>query len=248
MKLRTALAAVVILVAAAVCMRLGFWQLSRWHEKRALNRAMREAMSAPPLDLGSAAAPLDSVRHRRVCVTGRYDETRQVLLSGRSQNHAPGVDVVTPLRLADGGAVLVDRGWLFSADAMSARPQQYAEPGDRTVLGMAEPLSRGRRGPPVRAIEADSVTLFSARWLDLDSLSARLPYSIAPFVVRELPGPGVPAEPARTPPRPLDESMHVSYTVQWFLFALILLVGPLVVARSRRRTAGRGESDLIIPR
>jgi surfeit locus 1 family protein len=248
MKLRTALAALLILVAAGVCVRLGFWQLSRWHEKRALNVALHAAMTAPPRELAGAAAPLDSVLRRRVRVVGRFDESRQVLLSGRAQNHGPGVEVVTPLRLADGSAVLVDRGWLFAADAMTARPQQYPEPVERAVLGMAEAIPRGRGGPPLRTLEADSITLYSARWLDLDSLAARYPYALAPFVVRELPGPGVPAEPARTPPRPYDESMHVSYTAHWFLFALILLVGPLAVARSRRRAAARGESDLVIPR
>ena len=247
MKARTLIAAVVILVAAAVCVRLGLWQISRWGEKRALNQAMREAMSSPPRDLGSAAAPLDSVIRRRVRVSGRFDETRQILLSARSQNHGPGVEVVTPLRLADGCAVLVDRGWLFAADAMTARPQDYPEPGERVVLGMAEAIPGGRGGWSPRTIEADSVTLLSARWLDRDSLAAHFPYALAPFVVRELPGPGVPAEPARTVPQPLDETMHISYTAQWFLFAAILLLGPFLVRRSRRRAA-RGESDLIIPR
>lgn len=248
MKARSVLAAVVIVVAAGMCVRLGFWQLSRWGEKRALNAAMREAMGAPPRDIGSAIAPLDSVRRRRVRVTGSFDETRQILLSARSQNHGPGVEVVTPLRLEDGTAVLVDRGWLYAADAMTARPQNYREPGARVVLGMAEAIPRGRGGWSPRLIESDSVALISARWLDLDSLASRFPYALAPFAVRELPGPGVPAEPARTEPRPLDETMHISYTAQWFLFAAILLLGPLAVRRSRRSAAARGESDLIIPR
>ncbi len=247
MRLRSAVAAVGIVVAAAVCVRLGFWQLSRLHEKRALNAALREAMTAPPRDIGRTAAPLDSVIRRRVKVTGSFDETRQILLSSRSQNHGPGVEVVTPLRLAGGNAVLVDRGWLFAADAMTARPQDYPEPGERSVLGMAEAIPGGRGGSSLRVLEADSVTLISARWLDRDSLAARFPYPLAPFVVRELPGPGVPAEPARTPPHSLDETMHISYTVQWFLFATILLVGPLAAARSRRRAGARSESDLVIP-
>jgi surfeit locus 1 family protein len=247
MKPASALAAVGIVVAAAVCVRLGIWQHSRWEEKRALNGAMRAAMTAPPRDLGGAAAPLDSVLRRRVRLTGRFDETRQVLLSARSQNHGPGVEVVTPLRLADGSAVLVNRGWLFAADAMTARPQEYPEPGERTVLGMAEGIPRGRGGRVTSTLEADSVTLYSARWLDLDSLAARFPYPLAPFVVRELPGPGVPSEPARTVPQPLDETMHISYMAQWFLFAAILLVGPLAVRRSRRRAREKGESDLVIP-
>ena len=57
------------------------------------------------------------------------------------------------------------------------------------------------------------------------------------------PAPGVPAAPRRLPPKPYDEFMHISYAGQWFLFALILLAGPALVARSRRRRARPGHSE-----
>ena len=50
--------------------------------------------------------------------------------------------------------------------------------------------------------------------------------------------------PLRAAPRPYDEFMHISYAVQWFLFASIFLFGPLLVMRSRRRRAGQeNEAD-----
>ena len=242
----TALTAVAVVVMAAVCVRLGFWQISRLEQKRAVNAARREAMSAPPVDLGSEAVPLERVRHRRVRVSGRYDEARQILLSGRSRGGSPGVQVVTPLVLERGGAVLVDRGWLFADDAASARPQQDREPGEVSVIGIADSIPSGVSGGAWRTLESDSVTLWSVRRLALDSLRARLPYAVAPYLVRQLPGPGVPPRPVRAAPAPLDESMHVSYAVQWFLFAVILLAGPPIVIRSRRRARGK-PTDLEIP-
>lgn len=238
MRLRPLLALVVVLAVAALCVRLGFWQLSRWHEKQALNAAMRAAQRAPALRVGSEPPPLASARLRALEVTGVFDERHQILLSGRAHDGAPGVEVVTPLRLPGGtAAILVNRGWMYAADAASGRPQQYPEPGERTVRGFAEELRHGAGGLPPRLLEHDSVTVWSARWLDADSLTGRLPYAFALYVVRQSPGPGVAGMPRRSLPRPYNESTHLSYAVQWFLFAVILLGGSASLAWSRRRRA-----------
>lgn len=236
MRVRTLLTAALVLFGTAVCWRLGFWQISRLHQKQRMNAALEAALQAPPVPVAGGVPPADSVRDHRVSLEGRYDESRQILLSARTRGGAPGVDVVTPLRLAgDSVAVLVDRGWLFARDAARARPQDYPQPGARTVVGLAHTLEHGRGGLPVFALERDSVTLYSARWLDADTLASRFPYALAGFYVRELPGPGVPDKPLRVPPERYDESMHVNYAIQWFLFGAILLGGSVAVVLTRRR-------------
>jgi surfeit locus 1 family protein len=228
---RFALIALVVLGVAAVCVRLGFWQIARLHEKRALNAALRGAMQRPPVDV--ADARLRPPNGGRVRLRGRFDETRHVLLAGRAHRGTPGVHVVTPL-LVRGGAVLVDRGWLPAADAATARPQDFPEPGEREVVGIASGFPPRSGRDFLRVLESDSVTVLSALRLDREALASRLPYVLTPFVVRQLPGPGVPERPVREPPHPHDETMHLSYAVQWFTFAAILLVGSAVVAWKRR--------------
>jgi surfeit locus 1 family protein len=248
MRLRSILLAVVVIAAASVCVRLGFWQISRLHEKQALNAALRAAQQSPPIVVGDRPPPLARARHRALQVTGRFDEAHQFLLSGRALGGEPGVEVVTPLVLpAGGGAVLVNRGWLPSPDASTARPQDAPEPGERTVRGLVEELRHGAGGPFVRTLERDSVTVWSARWLDADSISSRLPYPVAGYALRELPGPGVPERPHRSPPRPYDEMLHVSYAAQWFLFAAIIAGGPIVLARSRRRRGAAQGGPIDVP-
>ncbi len=245
MKPRAVLAALLVIVVASVCVSLGLWQLRRLAEKRGLNASLHAALRAPAVPLGDTFLPLDAVRDRRVTARGRYDETRQVVLAGRVRGGSPGVHVVTPLVLADSAtAVLVDRGWLYAGDAATARPQEHPEPGERTVLGLAQALARGVGDRSPVSLEADTVTLWSARRLDLDSLAARFPYALAPYVLRQLPGAGVPAIPAREAPLPYDEMRHLSYAVQWFLFATILVVGSLILTRRRRP---RADDDLDIP-
>lgn len=234
------------IVASGVCVCLGFWQLSRLREKRALNAAIQAAEGSPQLLVTGEPPAAEQAVDRTVRAAGRFDEAHQFLLSGRLHEGEPGVEVVTPLRLGGSRtAILVNRGWLPAADAATARPLDHPEPGERTVEGVAEPLRHGAGPPGPRVLEpapgapaSDSFALYGVRWLDADSIAARLPYPVAGFVLRQRPGPGVPDLPRRTR-RPLhDETMHIGYAFQWFLFALIIPGGTAALAWSRRRRAG----------
>ena len=55
-------------------------------------------------------------------VTGRYDPQHEILARARTVNGRVGFEIVTPLVLADGTAVLVDRGWVPPAGAGAATP------------------------------------------------------------------------------------------------------------------------------
>ncbi|HYM81960.1 MAG TPA: SURF1 family protein [Candidatus Limnocylindria bacterium] len=235
MKLGSLLVLLAVLIGAAVCVRLGFWQLSRWREKQRLNAELAARLEGPTLGIRLTSAAVDPPRGR-VEARGRYDESRQILLGNRVRNGAPGVEVVTPLLVDSTTAILVNRGWLYAPDAATARPDQYPEPGERGVIGIAEPLRQGIGGPALRVLELDSITLWSARWLDRDSLATRLPYRLAPFAIRQLPGSGVADRPSRSRPARYNESMHLSYAVQWFLFAAILVGGTAILAWTRRAT------------
>lgn len=226
-----------IVVVAAVCVRLGFWQLSRWHEKQRLNVALRAALATPPLDVAPPFPPLADVHMRRVRVSGVYDERRQLVLSARAHEGSPGVDVATPLVVAPGQAVLVDRGWLYAADAATANPLAHPVPGPRQVVGLPQPLTPARTHGPLRALpySNDSAQVWAALTPDPDTLARRLPYHLAPWMLHALPGPDAPAEPLRSQPAPYDEMMHLSYAIQWFTFATILVVGSFAVRAVRAR-------------
>lgn len=239
MRLLSVLAVIGALASAGLCVRLGVWQLSRLHEKQALNAALLASQQAPTLAVSGEPPPALAVLERALQATGRYDETRQFLLSGRLHEGEPGVGVVTPLLLEGSRtAILVDRGWLPAPDAATARPQDYPEPGERTVRGLAEGLPQGVGGPSPRRLAGDGPELWSLRGLDADSIAARLPYPVAEFVLREAPGPNIPPLPRRSVRRLHDESVHVGYAIQWFLFAAIILGGSVAFARSRVRPAG----------
>src|SRR5438045_2159314 len=99
-----------VLAGAGLCVRLGIWQLSRLHQKQAYNRAVAQALAGPTLPLGGAASDSGTAGHRALA-RGRYDEARSFVLRARVFDGRPGVELVTPLVLEDGTALLVDRGW-----------------------------------------------------------------------------------------------------------------------------------------
>ena len=238
MKLRAVLVAALVLAGVALCVRLGFWQLSRWHQKRALNARLVEAEHQPPLR-AQLAPPFAQVRGRYLALPGHYDERHQIVIGGPLREEVAGIEVITPLVLEDGSAVLVNRGWVPVAVAGPVSLALYHEPGPQLVVGYPESLLTGRRAPPLAVRTTPSGTVYWSRVLDLDTLAARLPYALAPYVLRQSPGPGVPLQPQRERPEPWDEGMHLGYAIQWFSFALILLGGSIWLAWLRARSPAK---------
>lgn len=236
MSLRARASLIFLLVlVAAVCVRLGFWQRSRLHQRRARNAAALAARALPPLVFGDASerSSGDTVRNgRRVVATGIYDRSHEVVLRSEVYGGVPGVRVVTPLRLAAGdSALLVIRGFVPAPDAMSAHLDTLNEPGMVTVRGLAEPItSTADSGHP---IVRNGATTW--RRLDLAALRARFPYPLLPIAVLQLPTSGLPVYPRRLEPQPLDDGPHLSYMLQWFAFAATALIFAGVVARPEQR-------------
>ena len=238
---RGVLAGMLVLSIAAVCVRLGFWQLDRLQERRARNAVVAAAMEAAPLELAGDVLAEASLRpqefsHRRVRVRGRFLSGESFLLRGRGRDGAPGVHLVTPLVPEGAGhAVLVDRGWLPAPDAATADPRPFDRSGVRTVEGYLHPLEPE---PGVDArfapVDLDGFAVATYQRLDLPTLRPEIPVALVPFYVEE--SAGVDDEPpfGAEPPL-LDEGPHLGYAVQWFGFAAVALIGfAVVVMRSRR--------------
>jgi surfeit locus 1 family protein len=224
-----------LLLASAGFVRLGIWQLSRLHQRRAANVVTIAARSAPPVPITAASAGTDTLGEHYVVAEGRYDHAHEIVLRGEVLEGAPGVEVVTPLLLAEGGpAVLVNRGFLPAPDAVSAVTDGTQELGRQTVRGLALPLGSAP-GEPME--HAGRMTW---RRLDIGALRQRLPYPLLPIYVLQTPDSSLSMFPRRLEPPPVDEGPHLSYAIQWFLFAgLAAAFAMLVVGRTGDGAIGR---------
>lgn len=241
---RGALAGLLVVVIAAVCVRLGFWQLDRLEQRRARNAEVRAGLAAPPLALDAElvrriAAHPDSFEYRRARAEGVWEQSASLLLRGRARRGQPGVHLVTPLRLAgESGILLVDRGWLPAADANTADPRPYREPGDVAVEGLIRvPPDAGGDAEPLLEVQFDGVRFPTYQRLDPERLQGRFELPVLPFhLERTAPPGGAENLPFGAPPPELDEGPHLGYAFQWFSFATIAVVGFMVmVVRSRKK-------------
>jgi surfeit locus 1 family protein len=222
---RDVIGAVGALAVAALCVRLGIWQLARLDVRRARNAEIFAARHQPPLELRGRDVTADEAHDRRIHARGIYDWTHERVWPGRTWEGAPGVALLTPLRLPDGSVVFVDRGFVPSADARHVDHAAWREPDtvDVVGLGLAAPRDRGDVNPA--------------------ALGDSLPYTTLPFVVQLLPAdaPAVRPTPLRWRAPTLDNGPHLSYAIQWFSFAVIIVIGTVALMRSRSRTSPAGQ-------
>lgn len=206
-------------VVAGICIRLGVWQLDRLHQRRAANQEIARARALPAVPLNTSH---DSLAHRRVVARGTFDREHEFVLRGRVYREAPGVLLVTPLRLAGRDtAVLVNRGFVAAPDAATPDLSGLDEPGTVEVRGLAQPIARDPGG----AGRNENRGMVSWARLDLASVRAAVPYPLLDVVILQTPDSALPRRPRRQEPAPLDDGPHLNYAIQWFAFATIALVG-----------------------
>jgi surfeit locus 1 family protein len=219
----------ITLVLAAVFVRLGVWQLSRLAERRAYNRKVEAARALAPVSLDSGAAPpvsAESLAHRRVRVTGEYDPAGELVLRGQSEQGVAGVRLVTPLRIAGkDSAVLVQRGFVPSPDAMTVDQGAVTERGVQAVEGIASLLPDSEPQGDERTVNGQTTW----RRVDLAAARRRVSYPLLPILILQTPDSGLPASPRRDEAPSLDDGPHLSYAIQWLAFAITALVAGVLV-------------------
>ncbi|WP_342634227.1 SURF1 family protein [Lichenihabitans psoromatis] len=217
------------LIALAILVALGVWQLERLAWKNGLVAMIAARTTAPPSPLPPEAdwmrlAP-NAYAYRHVTVEGRFEHDKEAhvfrpLSDPRGRYSGLGDLVLTPLRLASGAVVIVNRGFV---------PDNKVDPSTRvlgqiegpvTVTGlMREPESRNAFTP------ADDPA--HSLWFTRDPASIAQAFGldrVAPFTIDQdasaIPG-GLPQGGETVLSLPND---HLSYALTWFGLAFGLLL------------------------
>jgi surfeit locus 1 family protein len=227
------------IVLIALLISLGRWQLRRAAEKQVLFDSFAAGTDATrPIDLGTP--PLR--RYQHIEATGRYDQSRQILIDNMVNAERAGYFVITPFALTGGGWVLVNRGWVPLGASRAERPAIPVADDTRRVRGRADNMpspgiqmgTKAELEPPYPVVAGFPSHAEIARLLREPSWT-----SAADLVLLD---PGEPDGYVRNWSAPgFPPLRHIGYAVQWFALALTLLVIYIVTNLRRGDAAGRSK-------
>jgi cytochrome oxidase assembly protein ShyY1 len=224
----------VVCAAAALAVYLGGWQMDRNDHLVAENSAVTDNYHAQPLTGAAAAEQFAdhdaALTWHPVRLTGRYLSEDQVLVRNRPQDGRVGYEVLVPFRTQDGAVVVLDRGWVPTGSAADGMPDEVPAPPAGTVTVTA----RLQPGEPAVDRGAPEGQIASIR---LPELAQRLGLPLATEAYGEVfaEDPAPAAAPAPAPEPEVGSGPHLSYSLQWYAFAVLFFVAYGWAARQQAR-------------
>lgn len=202
---------------------LGYWQLERaaWKQQLVDAHQASSRLAADSLEWMLDSGTLSE--YRPAAVSGHYDLGHQLLLDNKTYHGHAGYHVLTPLRLKDRAAVLVNRGWVPLGESRSVLPE-LPGPAEKVMVEGVLKL------PPERLFRLDSAEETHQGWpqvvqqIELEQLEKRLGYPLLPVLLL------LDSEDAHgfvrdwQPVYDVPPDKHRAYAMQWFTLALVLLL------------------------
>lgn len=204
--------AIIALFVVALCVRAGFWQLERAHEKEKLI----EVLTAGQGTLSSVSDVLNAVKnpgsHRVLLSVERDLSSPLVYLDNRVQDRVPGYEVFTEVATRDGVVrFLVNMGWVPGMDRREELPAVQV-PSEFELVGVWVPVTDGYLMGPSQA------ELIGGP-LRVQSLTDIIGTETLPgMIIAE----GLLPRNSRGPSPRLGPETHYGYALQWLLLAVVL--------------------------
>jgi surfeit locus 1 family protein len=215
-------------LCCAFLVSLGIWQLQRLAWKEGLIAQIEARAKAPPTALPDPdqwpSLDPQSYEYRHVELDGTLENDKEALVfrpSGGGAMQEPGYLVLTPLRLASGAYVIVNRGFVTEANK---------DPSTHIIGLMRQPESRNFFTPADNPASGQYFTRDPALIAAHFGLSNAAPFSIDADAAPLPPG-SWPKGGATVLAFPNN---HLSYALTWFGLALALLGVFIAFARQSR--------------
>ena len=226
----------ILVIALMVTMvNLAIWQLDRHQQRKDFNATLVQRFDAPirPLDELLQSSDPSDIEWLPTAITGTYLQGEDVSLVNVSQNGAAGYDAITPLLLSNGKVVLVNRGFLPLVAEFPPAPS-----GEVSILGRIRATIERRTGAV-----SDPATgeLAEVQRIDIDRLQQQIDGELVPVYVQLLKStPSEDASLSTIVDPEFGNGPHLSYTVQWIIFALSSASGWVALVKrelAKQRTA-----------
>ena len=232
MRPRFFIPAFLIIATLALLISLGFWQLERADEKRAIEDQIANA-NANDVELITDVDLLSEKEYYHVRLQGSYIKDKQFIYDNQIVDQISGYYVLTPFVLkGDSRAILINRGfipWNGRRDQIAdidigAKIAEVKVQISKPVKRMELKASEITQDFPVlvQALDVDEMSIIAS--LDFANIVGLLsPESENGFVRKWDPYTG-------------SIERHIGYAIQWFLMALVLsIIGALLALKQQRK-------------
>ena len=212
---------IVVIPIVGLCIKAGFWQLDRAHQKEELIRVLTVGESLLTSGSDMLSQQVESGTHQVQLTVYRDTATPLRFLDNRIQDRVAGYEVFTEATSSDGSVrVLVNLGWVPGPKRRDELPT-IEIPTVFELKGLWVPITDS-----YLMSESDTETLGDAQRVQslTDLIKTNL---LSGMVLAE----GLLPRNANGPKPRLGPETHYGYAIQWFLLALVLCGMTAVILR-----------------
>jgi surfeit locus 1 family protein len=224
-------ATLLALFLVALCLQGARWQYDRHEVRHAKNELIRANVQKPFITEPELSTPIQ-IAWRTIELTGQFDPSNEILVRNRYHDGQYGFGVVTLFTSSSGKRYWVDRGWVKAgADAQTPPDVKVVDSAEVTITARVrvEDIESQISGT-VFALPGNDGTTKLTKWDNESSLVTEPIYFDLISASRASLNPDVPT---RIPE--LSDGPHLAYTVQWVLFALMVIFALYLVIREERK-------------
>lgn len=206
--------------------RLSSWQFDRYDQRILRNESTNTALALAPKKIDSITQLSQMKQWERIDLTGIYLSDQSKLVRKQYLDNSLGFWVITPFRIENGDVILVNRGWIpIGKSASTNQDIPTAPSGVVNLEGYLQPFTETISQP--KDLPLNQVNTIDYRYFEID-LANNLFVQLAKSSPMD-------NQVAVIPLPELSNGPHLSYAIQWILFALLLPIGWFVLLKNESK-------------
>ena len=202
---------------------LSGWQFDRYHQRIDRNKDFVTAVAGVPIPIENVSQLNNLKQWGKVSLSGQYLDAESKLVRKRYLKNSLGFWVLTPFQLANKEIILVNRGWIPSANSSTSELAIPNSPTQQVLIeGYLQPMEKFKANPadlPSNQINDINIEKFQGNIYPNYYIQVGKSNPVEKYI-------GIIYLPE------VSNGPHLSYAIQWILFALLLPIGWYVLLKN----------------
>ena len=217
---------VVLLGLIYLFIRLSDWQFDRYDQRIIRNEQATSALSSAPKNIVSSSQLSEMKQWERVEINGTYLNEQSKLVRKQYLGNSLGFWIITPFKIQNGDNILVNRGWIpIGSSASTNQSIPTAPTGKINIEGYLQPFKLSTTQP--KDLPLNQVNTIDYKYFDFNITND--------FYLQLAKSSPMDNQVAIIPLPELSNGPHLSYAIQWILFALLLPIGWYVLLKNESK-------------